>query len=104
MLLRKRLERAGHEVIAAVDGQQALELHAAKAPAILVLDAMMPRLSGVEVLKRLRDDGDDVPVVIVSAHRDTAELQEAVRSGAGAVLRKPFDWDELLAAIDRLTA
>jgi len=102
LLLRKRLELAGHEVIPAVDGREALSQARAAEPDVIVLDAMMPFLSGIEVLRTLRDEGDATPVVMVSAHRDSTELQGAMDLGASAVLAKPFDWDELLGEIDRL--
>jgi two-component system response regulator MprA len=100
LLLRKRLELAGHEVITAADGIDALERIGSEKPEVIVLDAMMPRMSGLEVLHRIRSDGDDTPVVIASAHRDAMELADADELGVVAVLTKPFDWDELLGAID----
>lgn len=108
LLLRKRLEIAGHDVVTAVNGQEALDALAAAAgrgerPDVILLDAMMPVKSGVETLRELRAAGDETPVLMVSAHRDSAEMRDAMAAGANGAVAKPIDWDELLALIDQLS-
>jgi two-component system, OmpR family, response regulator MprA len=105
LLLEKRLQLAGYEVSTAADGEQALEaMRAGPAPDLILLDAMMPRKSGIETLREIRDAGDDTPVLMVSAHRGVEELREAERVGANGFVTKPIDWDELLAKIQALAA
>lgn len=108
LLLRKRLELAGYDVTTACDGVEALEALAAAPdgarPEVLLIDAMMPRKSGLEVLRELRSGGDQTPVLIVSAHRGAEELRDAERLGANGSVPKPIDWDDLLAKIERLAS
>ncbi|HET8863357.1 MAG TPA: response regulator, partial [Solirubrobacterales bacterium] len=69
LLMRTRLEMEGHEVDTAADGQEVVEaVHAAAAPHdIFLLDAMMPRKSGIDALREIRGEGIDTPTLIVSA-------------------------------------
>jgi DNA-binding response OmpR family regulator len=103
LMLRRRLELAGYEVTTAPDGEQALKkTRGKKPPDVILLDAMMPGISGLEAVKQLRDDGDDTPVLIVSASRYADEPEEALSMGANGCVPKPFDWDVLLARIEEL--
>lgn len=102
LLLRKRLELAGFEVTVACDGHEAVEAQRSAPADVIVLDAMMPRMSGLDALRALRRAGDRTPVMMVSAHRDSAELREAISAGASETLTKPIDWEELLGTIRRL--
>ena len=73
LLLRTRLEMEGHEVETAADGQEVIDaIHAAaeRRPDLLLLDAMMPRKSGIDALRELRAEGVETPALIVSAHQD----------------------------------
>jgi len=83
LLLRTRLEMEGYEVLTAADGVETIEQvrGADPPPDILLLDAMMPRKSGIEALRELRADGVDTPVLIVSAHQDE---MDAGAEGAAA--------------------
>ncbi len=106
LLLETRLKMAGYEVATAADGQQVLDhLEAApngEGPHLVVLDAMMPRKSGLEVLREIRSAGNDTPVLMVSAHREHQDLKDAVASGANGCFTKPLDWDALIARIEEL--
>lgn len=103
LLMRTRLELAGHEVQTAADGQEVTDLVAARgAPDLLLLDAMMPRKSGLDALRELRAAGVRVPALIVSAHQDPADGATDVE--ISAYLTKPIDFDSLLAQISDLTA
>jgi OmpR family response regulator RpaB len=105
LLLKRRLEMAGHDVIEAYDGADALErleeLKDGQHPDVLLLDAMMPRRSGAEVLEQVKSDLPDVPVLVVSAVPDLAGDSEW--AGADGYLAKPIDFTELLARIDAVT-
>lgn len=104
LMLQRRLEQAGYEVVTAADGEQTLAaMAAADAPDLVLLDAMMPGISGIETLRRLRDAGDKTPVLIVSASSYADEPEEALAAGADGCVPKPFDWDVLLGKIEALT-
>jgi DNA-binding response OmpR family regulator len=108
LLLRTRLEMEGYEVSTAADGQEVVEALAETAPGeepdLILLDAMMPRMSGLDVLRTLRDEGSETPILIVSAHREEETLNQAEGLGADACIAKPIDFEDLLGRIASLTA
>ena len=93
------LERAGFDVTVAVDGEDALTHIAAATPDVIVLDVMMPRLDGREVLRRLRARQDFTPVVLLTQVGESVERAAALEEGADDYLNKPFDPQELVARI-----
>ena len=103
-LLALRLERAGYRVAQAVDGEQALSLARELHPDVLVLDVMMPRMSGTEVLAALRADETTVGlrVVLLSARAQDADIERGLEAGADAYLAKPFQAPELIEVVGRL--
>jgi DNA-binding response OmpR family regulator len=103
-LLAIRLERAGFRVAQAVDGEQALSLARELSPDVLVLDVMMPRLSGTEVLRALRADESTagLPIVLLSARAQEADVERGLDAGADAYLAKPFQAPELIEVVGRL--
>jgi CheY-like chemotaxis protein len=107
LLLRTRLEMEGYEVSTAADGQEAVEVLDGAGPDgqpdLILLDAMMPRMSGLDVLRRLRDEGSETPILIVSAHREVETLNQAENLGANACVAKPIDFEDLLGRIAKLT-
>jgi DNA-binding response OmpR family regulator len=107
LMLRRRLEMAGYEVTTATDGQEVLdELRSAEpeqALDLILLDAMMPRLSGVDALREIRAAGDDIPILIISAHLYAERPEEMRELGADGVVPKPFEWEELVSEIERHT-
>ncbi len=93
-LLEEELERAGYEVLAAHDGRHGLELAAARRPAIIVLDLMMPQMNGFEVAATLRDDPAtaNIPIVVLTAKELTSEDRERLHGKIQGVLSKtPMD-------------
>ncbi|MDX6633219.1 MAG: two-component system, OmpR family, phosphate regulon response regulator PhoB [Solirubrobacterales bacterium] len=104
LLLERRLAIEGYEVESVCCGQDVLDRldgdEAKPHPDVILLDAMMPGKSGLDVLRELRDHGDTTPVLMVSAHRQLDELREL---GADGFMTKPIDWDELIAKIEELT-
>jgi DNA-binding response OmpR family regulator len=106
LMLQRRLEMAGYEVITATDGQEALdtvaEAGADDAPDLILLDAMMPNMSGIEVLKTLRESGSKIPILIISAHLDAQEPERMKALGADDCVPKPFEWDVLIGRIEAL--
>jgi DNA-binding response OmpR family regulator len=107
LLLRTRLEMEGYEVSTAADGQEAVDALDGAGPDgqpdLILLDAMMPRMSGLDVLRRLRDEGSKTPILIVSAHREVETLNQAENLGANACVAKPIDFEDLLGRIATLT-
>jgi DNA-binding response OmpR family regulator len=105
MLVVRRLERAGHTVVAASDGEAGLTAIVAEDPDLVVLDWMMPRLDGMEVLARVRESLSARPrILMLTARALDADLARARDAGADGFLVKPFTADDLLGSVDRLLA
>ena len=105
LMLQRRLEMEGYEVVTATDGFQALErLEDANSqkPDVILLDAMMPNMSGTEVLEKLRDAGSKIPVLMISAHLDANEPDRMRSLGAADCIPKPFEWEDLIEKIEEL--
>src|SRR5262249_62245114 len=99
-----RLARAGFGVERGPAGEQALWLKCELRPDVFVLDVMMPRLSGTEVLGALRDDAATaaIPVVLLSARAQEDDVERGLEAGADAYLAKPFQAPELIEVVSRL--
>ncbi len=97
-LVRELLERAGHDVIEAPDGNEGLRLFYAERPDIVVLDVSMPGLTGWEVLERIRELGE-TPVIMLTANADELDKVRGLRAGADDYITKPFGRQELLARV-----
>jgi two-component system, OmpR family, KDP operon response regulator KdpE len=89
----------GYRVIEAEDGAQALDEVRRSSPDLLVLDLGLPRVGGLEVIRRLRHDGRTTPIIVLSSREDEAGKVEALDLGADDYVTKPFGMDELLARI-----
>ena len=96
------LERAGFSVKLAGDGEAALAAIARLRPDLIILDVLMPRANGREVLRRLRRAGDWTPVVLLTQVGDSTERAMALEEGADDYLNKPFDPHELVARVRSL--
>ena len=99
-----RLSRAGYEVVEARDGEEALALALERVPALAVLDVMMPKLDGYEVTRRLRSDEATrrVPVILLTARVQDADVARGFEAGADDYLRKPFSPQELRARVQAI--
>ncbi|MEU7788217.1 MULTISPECIES: response regulator transcription factor [unclassified Amycolatopsis] len=100
--LRRSLEFNGYQVQLASDGAQALEAIIADRPDAMVLDVMMPRLDGLEVARRLRSTGDDLPILVLTARDTVSDRVSGLDAGADDYLPKPFALEELLARLRAL--
>ncbi len=102
--LQYNLEAEGHEVAVAVDGKQAVECltGAERSYDLVILDLMLPELSGFEVARRTRAAGIYVPILILTAKDDSADLVRGLEEGADDYLTKPFRLEELLARVKGL--
>jgi len=94
------LTRSGFEVRVAADGEAALEETVSYAPDLIVLDVLMPRIDGREVLRRLRQQGDWTPIILLTQVGESAERAMALFEGADDYINKPFDPNELAARIN----
>jgi DNA-binding response OmpR family regulator len=107
LLLQTRLEMEGYQVQTAVDGQEVVDLvraaAAGEAPDLLLLDAMMPRKSGIEALRELRAEGVETPVLIVSAHQDAGDAGSPTELEVSGYVTKPIDFDRLFVTVAQLT-
>lgn len=99
MGLTDALEMEGYTVLAAADGEIGLEMGLTEDPDLIVLDVMMPRMDGFEVLKRLRADRLDTPVLMLTARGLERDRVEGLDLGADDYMVKPFSLSELLARI-----
>ena len=100
--LRDNLQRAGYEVRSASDGHQGLELARTLRPDLVLLDLMLPGLSGHEVCRRIRADGLEIPVVMLTALGEEAQVVRGLNLGADDYVTKPFGIGELMARIAAL--
>ena len=104
LLLRTRLEMEGHEVVTAADGQEVVDnVSPSNPPDILLLDAMMPRKSGIDALRELRAAGVETPVLIVSAHTEGNNGTDHADLAIDGYVSKPIDFDRLFEKISELT-
>ena len=103
-MLRYNLEKEGFRVAAAVDGQEALLLLAEERPDLVLLDWMLPSVSGLELCRRIRRRAEwrDLPVVMLTARAEEADRVRGLEIGADDYVTKPFSRGELIARIRAL--
>ena len=103
-LLDAYLDGEGHEVEFAVDGQDTLDRVKSFQPDVILLDIMMPRISGYEVCERLKADTEtrDIPILMVTALRESGDIERAVAAGADDFLSKPVNKLELKTRVRSL--
>ncbi|MFS0688687.1 response regulator transcription factor [Sporosarcina sp. 179-K 8C2 HS] len=100
-LLRLYLEKAGYTVVEAADGEEAKRVYVKTQPCLLVLDLMLPKLSGEEVCKWVKEQSpDEAAVIMLSAKVSTEDRISGLHIGADSYLTKPFDPEELLANVE----
>lgn len=102
-LLTRALHRDGHSVLVAYDGQEALELGRGGDCDVILLDLMLPRLDGFNVIRTLRAERHFTPTLILSARDALSDIIEGLDSGADDYLTKPFALDVLLARVRALS-
>jgi response regulator RpfG family c-di-GMP phosphodiesterase len=101
-MLSRRLGKAGYEVATASDGADALAQIQAKHPDLVLLDLLMPGMSGLDVLREIRRtvDPTELPVVVATALHETSFLVEAMEAGANDFVTKPLDFPVVLARVE----
>lgn len=105
-LVQLRLARSGYEVVVARDGEEALRLAQERSPDLAVLDWMMPKATGIEVLRALRagDATAEMPVVLLTARASEDDIQAGIDAGADDYIAKPFSPQELAARVQTILA
>jgi len=100
-LLQAHLESAGYNVVTAYGGEEALEKAESEEPDMILLDIMMPRISGYEVCRRLKADPKSrvIPIVMVTALNELEDVEKGVDVGADDFLMKPINKLELIARV-----
>ena len=103
-LLKHRLAERGYWVELARDGREGLAKVAARLPDLIVLDAMMPRIDGFDMLRQLRENEETrrIPVIMLTARRGERDVLDALKLGADDFISKPFIPEELLSRLSRL--
>jgi DNA-binding response OmpR family regulator len=105
-LIAHKLRRAGHDVSEAGDGEQGLAAARAETPDLMVLDWMMPKLTGIEVCAQIRADADlpQPRILLLTAKSQDSDIALAMQTGADAYLIKPFRANDLLERVTALLA
>src|SRR5512142_3333022 len=93
------LKREGYEVTTAADGEQALGVLLKTPVHVVVTDLVMPRLGGMELLRRVSSDFPDIPVIVITAHGTVDSAVQALKAGAFDYITKPFEQEELKKVI-----
>ena len=99
-IVKDRLQRTGYQVITAEDGEEALKIIAQEEPDAVILDLQMPRMNGMEVIKRLKDNSYP-PIIVITAYGTIEKAVSAMKEGAYDFITKPFSPDHLEAVIKK---
>jgi DNA-binding response OmpR family regulator len=103
-LVSFRLKRAGYDVITAADGEEALVLATTRLPDLVVLDMMMPKATGLEVTRSMREQSTtkDIPIILLTARAQEADVARGFDAGADDYVKKPFSPQDLQARVQAL--
>jgi DNA-binding response OmpR family regulator len=97
--LKQGLEEESYRVLTANDGEEGWKLIQQSKPDLILLDWMLPKMSGIEVCKKVRESGIKTPVIFLTARDTVQETIEGLKAGANDYIKKPFSFEELLARI-----
>jgi len=98
--LRDGFAYEGFDVVHAGDGELALTLAASESPDLVILDVMMPKMSGLDVCKRIRSEGNEVPIIMLTARGQEIDKVLGLKLGADDYVTKPFSFMELMARVE----
>ncbi len=100
-MLQDRLEKEGYEVVTAYDGKTGIARAISDMPDLILLDVMMPEMSGIEVCKKLKQDPSttDIPIIMVTAKSSADDAKDGLEAGAFDYIKKPFEKIEMLARV-----
>lgn len=102
MLMEDALADAGYEPVLACNGLEALEVLEAKHIDLIILDIMMPKMDGYELLRQIRESGMDMPVLMVTAKQTLSDKKKGFLLGADDYMVKPFEEEEMLLRVAAL--
>ena len=102
-IISEAVEDEGYSVDSCYNGVEALEYLECAEYDVIILDIMMPKMNGLELVRRLRDRGDSTPVLFLTARDAVADRVEGLESGGDYYLTKPFDFQELMAVVRVMT-
>lgn len=102
-IISEAMEDEGYSVDSCFNGADALEYALSAKYDVMILDIMLPKLDGLELVRRLRRRGDATPVLFLTARDSVADKVEGLESGGDYYLTKPFDFQELLAVVHVMT-
>lgn len=102
-IISEAMEDEGYSVDSCYNGVEALEYLACAKYDVIILDVMMPKMDGLELVRRLRDKGDGTPVLFLTARDAVADRVEGLESGGDYYLTKPFEFQELMAVVRVMT-
>ncbi len=100
--LIKGLAESGHVADHAADGEEGLEMAYESVHDVLIVDRMLPKIDGLTIIRKLRENGNKTPVLILSALSDVDERVKGLRAGGDDYLGKPYAFSELLARVENL--
>src|SRR5499427_8106561 len=100
-ILKTRLAVHGYELLTATDGAEALTIASTQHPDLILLDIMMPKIDGIEVCKRLKNDSSMpfTPIILCTAKADSKDVVSGLEAGADEYLTKPIDQTALVARV-----
>ena len=98
-IIRFNLQREGYEVLESYDGEAGLAAARTEKPDLILLDVMMPKMMGFDVCRVLREEGDNVPIIILTAREEEEDKVLGLEIGADDYITKPFSMRELLARV-----
>lgn len=103
-MLRVRLEDSGYEVIVAYDGEEGLERAEKEAPELIILDIMLPKISGFDVCRKLKIDENfkNIPIIMLTAKFQANDIKFGMAMGADAYITKPFESQVLVEKMRKL--
>ena len=97
--LKQGLEEENYEVLVAYEGEKGLELAMNRKPDLILLDWMLPKITGLEVCKMIRKSDTKTPIIFLTAKDTVQETIEGLKAGANDYIKKPFSFEELLERI-----
>lgn len=98
-LIGDALRLGGYDAVEAADGLEALQVMRHTRPSLLIVDVNMPEMTGFELVQRIRDRGEETPVIMLSARGDRVDVTHGLQIGADDYVRKPFGLEELLLRV-----
>ncbi len=104
VMMRRLLEMAGHRVVEATDGEEAVEVAVVERPELILMDLSLPKMDGLAATRKIREHRGlgRVPIVAVSAHDSPGSRSEALAAGCDEYVTKPIDFDQLSSLLNRL--